>query len=156
MPSAELRELIGLLQKKGLSRGTSETVALELTEHDALGTHAQIELGINPDDLVSPWHAALAKCGNSSIQSRDFLALAVDAPSKITPHASREPTSPGIGCSILFFTVARCYDATPTRPDRGRHQCNLDTRLALGLRPRRRPVVAWASDAERCEKTPYI
>jgi VIT1/CCC1 family predicted Fe2+/Mn2+ transporter len=35
-------------------------VALELTEHDALAAHLSAELGIDQDDVVSPWHAALA------------------------------------------------------------------------------------------------
>ena len=30
----------------------------ELTEHDALAAHAEVELGIDPDDLTNPWHAA--------------------------------------------------------------------------------------------------
>src|SRR4051812_27141748 len=60
MPSAELRELIGLLQSKGLSRGTSETVARELTEHDALAAHLDLELGIDQEALVNPWAAALS------------------------------------------------------------------------------------------------
>ena len=35
-------------------------MAVELTEHDALTAHLSAELNIDPDDLVSPWHAALA------------------------------------------------------------------------------------------------
>ena len=32
----------------------------ELTEHDALRAHADIEFGIDPDNLTNPWHAAWA------------------------------------------------------------------------------------------------
>ena len=35
-------------------------VARELTAHDALGAHAEVELGIDPNDLTNPWHAAWA------------------------------------------------------------------------------------------------
>ena len=35
-------------------------MARELTEHDALGAHAEAELGIDPDDLTNPWTAAWA------------------------------------------------------------------------------------------------
>ena len=35
-------------------------VAEELTAHDALAAHAETELGIDPDDLTNPWHAAWA------------------------------------------------------------------------------------------------
>ena len=39
---------------------TAEQVARELTEHDALRAHADIEFGIDPDNLTNPWHAAWA------------------------------------------------------------------------------------------------
>ncbi len=45
---------------KGLSPETAEQVARELTEHDALRAHADIEFGIDPDNLTNPWHAAWA------------------------------------------------------------------------------------------------
>jgi VIT1/CCC1 family predicted Fe2+/Mn2+ transporter len=60
MPEEELAELAGLYEGKGLRPETARQVALELTEHDALGAHLSAELGIDPDDVVSPWHAALA------------------------------------------------------------------------------------------------
>jgi VIT1/CCC1 family predicted Fe2+/Mn2+ transporter len=59
-PQEELAELAGMYQDKGLSEHLAQQVAVELTEFDALGTHARIELGINPEELASPWHAALA------------------------------------------------------------------------------------------------
>ena len=58
MPKAELRELIGLLQQRGLSPPTAQTVAEELTEHDALAAHLALELGINREELANPWAAA--------------------------------------------------------------------------------------------------
>jgi len=59
-PEAELEELTRIYENKGLSRPTAERVAAELTEHDAFAAHAEAELGITPDDLVSPWQAAIA------------------------------------------------------------------------------------------------
>ncbi len=47
-PDAELNELAGLHEAKGLSAGTARIVAEELTAHDALAAHAEVELGINP------------------------------------------------------------------------------------------------------------
>ena len=32
----------------------------ELTAHDALSAHLEVELGIDQDDLVNPWHAAIS------------------------------------------------------------------------------------------------
>lgn len=58
MPSRELEELTQLYQAKGISRHLAERVAAELTAHDALGAHLDAELGIDPEDLTNPWHAA--------------------------------------------------------------------------------------------------
>ncbi|MDP2774533.1 MAG: VIT family protein [Nocardioides sp.] len=59
-PEDELAELAGLYAAKGLSDETAMEVALQLTEHDALAAHADIELGIDPNELTSAWEAALA------------------------------------------------------------------------------------------------
>jgi len=59
-PEAELAELVGLYEQQGLSHATATAVATELTGKDALKAHLAIELGIDQDDVVSPWHAALA------------------------------------------------------------------------------------------------
>lgn len=58
MPDEELEELIGLYEAKGLSRATAAQVASELTSHGALTAHLEAELGINENDVVSPWQAA--------------------------------------------------------------------------------------------------
>ncbi|MGW2837638.1 VIT1/CCC1 transporter family protein [Streptomyces sp. NPDC001493] len=57
-PEAELVELTDLLEGKGLSREVAREAALQLTERDALRAHAEVELGIDPDELTNPWHAA--------------------------------------------------------------------------------------------------
>ncbi|MCO5606958.1 hypothetical protein L7F22_061149 [Adiantum nelumboides] len=57
-PEEELAELAGLYEAKGLSPATARTVAEELTEHDALRAHLDAELGLDPDELTSPWQAA--------------------------------------------------------------------------------------------------
>jgi VIT1/CCC1 family predicted Fe2+/Mn2+ transporter len=59
-PEEELAELAGLYVEKGLSEQLAMEVAQELTKHDALGAHAETELGIDPDELTNPWHAAWA------------------------------------------------------------------------------------------------
>jgi vacuolar iron transporter family protein len=60
LPEQELRELAGLLQKKGMSKEVARQAAVEMTAHDALAAHADIELGIDPAALSSPVQAALA------------------------------------------------------------------------------------------------
>lgn len=59
-PDAELEELAAIYEEKGLSRQTAEVVAAELTANDAFTAHAEAELGIDPHDIVNPWHAAAA------------------------------------------------------------------------------------------------
>lgn len=69
LPDDELAELAGLYRAKGLSPELASQVAAELTAHDPLRAHADAELGIDPDDLTSPWAAAGAS----------FLAFTVGA-----------------------------------------------------------------------------
>ena len=59
-PEEELEELTGLYAAKGLSRELAKEVAEQLTAHDALGAHAEAELGIDPHNLTSPMHASVA------------------------------------------------------------------------------------------------
>lgn len=67
MPAEELDELTALYRAKGLSESTATQVAIELTEHDALAAHLSIELNIDQDDVVSPWHAAAASAAAFTI-----------------------------------------------------------------------------------------
>jgi VIT1/CCC1 family predicted Fe2+/Mn2+ transporter len=59
-PDAELDELASLYEAKGLAPETARTVALELTAHDPLAAHLDIELNLAEDEIVSAWHAAAA------------------------------------------------------------------------------------------------
>lgn len=59
-PDHELQELVAIYQSKGLSKETATTVAEELTKRDAFAAHLDAELGIHPDHLTDPWHAAYA------------------------------------------------------------------------------------------------
>lgn len=59
-PKNELKELAHLYELKGLTKKTSIIVARELTEKDPAAAHFDVELGINPNDLTNPWHAAFA------------------------------------------------------------------------------------------------
>lgn len=58
MPDAELEELTQIYQSRGLSRTTAQTVAQELTAHNALEAHARDELGINEITQAKPLQAA--------------------------------------------------------------------------------------------------
>ncbi|MBY5164481.1 VIT1/CCC1 transporter family protein [Salsipaludibacter albus] len=60
MPEEELHELQMIYQGKGLTPDVAAQVARQLTDHDALGAHAEVELGIDPDELTSPMAAAVS------------------------------------------------------------------------------------------------
>lgn len=60
VPEQELEELVTIYEKKGLSNSTARIVAVELTARDAFAAHVDAELGIDPNDLTNPWHAAYA------------------------------------------------------------------------------------------------
>lgn len=59
-PEQELEELASIYQTKGLTKKTAMAVAAELTAHDAMAAHFDAELGIDPENLTNPWHAAFA------------------------------------------------------------------------------------------------
>lgn len=58
-PEAELEELTQIYVDRGLDRELAERVAVQLTERDALGTHARDELGISETVAARPVQAAL-------------------------------------------------------------------------------------------------
>lgn len=60
MPEHELDELTDLLIDRGISPETARKAAVEMTEKDALKTHLHFELGLDADDIPSPWSAAFA------------------------------------------------------------------------------------------------
>lgn len=60
MPEAELKYLALIYERRGLKKETAMQVAMELTEHDALGAHIRDELGINEISQAKPLQAALA------------------------------------------------------------------------------------------------
>lgn len=59
-PQRELLELAKIYEDRGVEAGLSKVVAEQLMKKDALGAHAQDELGISPSSLARPLQAALA------------------------------------------------------------------------------------------------
>lgn len=62
-PEEELAELAAMYRAKGISSETAQAVAQELTANDPFAAHFDVELGINPHELINPWHAAGASAG---------------------------------------------------------------------------------------------
>ncbi|NXY96925.1 VIT family protein [Streptomyces sp. BR123] len=85
-PEAELDELTELLAARGLSPDVAREAAEQLTERDALRAHARVELGINPDELANPWHAAFASLAAFTVGALlPLLAILLPGPSQRVP-----------------------------------------------------------------------
>lgn len=69
MPAAELDELAAIYEAKGVSPQTAAQVAAELTAHDALAAHVDVELRLDPDDLANPLQAAAASAASFTVGS---------------------------------------------------------------------------------------
>lgn len=59
-PEYELDELAREYMKHGVSKKTASLVAAELTKKDALRAHLRMHFNLDPDEINSPWHAAIA------------------------------------------------------------------------------------------------
>ena len=59
-PEKELGMLQAAYEERGLSPATAKKVAKELTAHDAIAAHLQVEMNIDGQTTTNPWHAALS------------------------------------------------------------------------------------------------
>ena len=59
-PDAELLELQEAYEAKGLSKPTALQVAKELTAHDPIAAHLDVEYHLDEQTLTNPWHAAIS------------------------------------------------------------------------------------------------
>lgn len=66
-PEAELRELTDIYMARGLDRTLAHQVAVQLTAHDALTTHARDELGIVEISQAKPLQAALTSAATFAV-----------------------------------------------------------------------------------------
>jgi VIT1/CCC1 family predicted Fe2+/Mn2+ transporter len=66
-PRAELAELTGIYQRRGLAPDLARQVAEALSAHDALSAHARDELGIDPAELARPLEASVVSAGSFSV-----------------------------------------------------------------------------------------
>jgi VIT1/CCC1 family predicted Fe2+/Mn2+ transporter len=66
-PEHELDELTGIYIKRGLTHDLARQVAIQLTQHDALGSHARDELGLTELMGARPVQAALTSAATFAI-----------------------------------------------------------------------------------------
>jgi VIT1/CCC1 family predicted Fe2+/Mn2+ transporter len=101
VPEAEEAELAGLYRARGVDDVTARAVARQLSAdpEQAWRVHAREELGVDPDDLPSPWVAA----GSS------FAAFCVGALVPVLPYllgATSLALAVGLALVALFVTGA--------------------------------------------------
>jgi len=80
MPEAELRELAGIYEARGLTPALAMQVAEQLTAHDALGAHARDELGLSEITAARPLQAALASAVAFAVGAALPVVVAAVAP----------------------------------------------------------------------------
>lgn len=80
-PHGELDELAREYVKLGLTRKTADQVAIELTRKDALRSHLHVHFNLDPDDINSPWQAAIASLVSFTIGGLiPFLVIILTPP----------------------------------------------------------------------------
>ncbi|WP_462167112.1 VIT1/CCC1 transporter family protein [Frankia sp. AiPs1] len=76
-PAAELDELAGIYERRGLNPTLARQVAAALTERDALGAHLRDELGHNEQNRARPWQASAASASSFAVGALvPFLGMA--------------------------------------------------------------------------------
>ncbi|HEX6573062.1 MAG TPA: VIT1/CCC1 transporter family protein [Steroidobacteraceae bacterium] len=96
-PEEEAEELALIYQARGMQLDEARRVSRELVKNEAnaLDALAREELGLNPDDLGSPWGAAISS----------FLAFAVGAVVPLVPFLFGLPLARAV---IVAAVVAAC------------------------------------------------
>jgi VIT1/CCC1 family predicted Fe2+/Mn2+ transporter len=108
-PDAEAQELALIYKAKGLSGSEAERVAKQLVsdpEH-ALDTLAREELGLNPDELGSPWGAAISSLLSFAIGAAiPLLPFVLGAGPSALPAAAALTAVAlfAIGATLSLFT----------------------------------------------------
>lgn len=96
-PEFELQELTNIYRSRGLDDALSRQVAVALTAHDALGTHARDELGLAEMHRARPLQAALSSAVTFSVGAALPLATALALPLGSLPL--------GVSLAALLFLM---------------------------------------------------
>ena len=81
-PDGQIDQLAHMYEERGLSPATAHKVAEELTEHDPLSAHLEIEYRLDPEDLNNPWAAAFASMMSFALGAFIPLIATVIIPSQ--------------------------------------------------------------------------
>jgi vacuolar iron transporter family protein len=94
-PKGELAELTDIYVKRGLDVDLASKVAIQMTERDALGSHARDELGISEILTARPVQAALASAATFAVGAALPLLTVLLFPISVLMWA--------VSCSSLLF-----------------------------------------------------
>lgn len=112
-PNGALKELEEHYVGKGLSAPVAAKVAKELTAHDALAAHLEVQFGLDEEDLTNPWHAAFASAISFTVGGL-VPTIAILLP----PESARVPvTFASVILALLLagYTSAKLSDANIAR-----------------------------------------
>lgn len=108
-PGAELQELTGIYVTRGLTQDLARQVAVQLTAHDALGSHARDELGISGAFSAKPLQAALASAVSFAVGAALPLGVALLAPAQSV--LVWVPVASLLGLAVLGIAAAQAGGA---------------------------------------------
>ena len=110
MPEEELRHLTAMLEEKGLSPETAREAAEQMTADNALRTHAELEFGIDIDDVSNPWGAAAASMVSFSVGALlPLLTILLPAPQRFYVTG----IAVAVALALTGYTSARLGYARP-------------------------------------------
>jgi vacuolar iron transporter family protein len=113
-PDAELEELTALYEARGLSAQTARQAAVELTAHDPLAAHAELELRIDPEKLTNPWLAAISSAVSFTVGALLPLIAILVAPA--SARIAVTVAAVLLALAITGWLAARLGGAKPLRP----------------------------------------
>ena len=118
--AGERRELAAIYVARGLNPGLADQVAGELMAHDALGAHAQDELGISETLKARPLQAAFASAASfamgaaiplliSAVAPQQLLSIAVSGASLISLALLGGLAARAGGAPVIAGAVRVCF-----------------------------------------------
>jgi VIT1/CCC1 family predicted Fe2+/Mn2+ transporter len=112
-PRSELTELQGIYVRRGLTPELAREVAVQLTAHDALASHARDELGLDLESLAQPVQAAVTSAVSFAVGALVPLICVV-----LAGQTLRIPTC--IGVTLLSLGLLGALGARLGHASRGR------------------------------------
>jgi VIT1/CCC1 family predicted Fe2+/Mn2+ transporter len=111
-PEAEEAELAAIYVRRGLEPPLAQTVARQLTAHDALGAHARDELGLSETLEARPLQAALASAATfAGGAALPILAAMLAPPSRLVLAVS----GVSLACLAALGAIAARAGGAPAR-----------------------------------------